>query len=254
MTFKLTWLADTLRAAGLSVIEEPDWKERGRGEMGDVRGVLTHHTGAGSDKNLLALVRDGRADLAGPLSHLFLARTGTYHVLAAGRCNHAGPGSWQGVTAGNSQLIGIEAANRGDGTEPWPTEQLNAYVIGVAAILRKLGEDSVMAAGHKEYATPRGRKIDPAFDMVEFRERVEAVMNGAGFIPPVAPADPRRSMLRKGDRGNSVRELQALLDIRVDGDFGPKTDSAVRSFQRANGLTVDGLVGPATWRALGVKG
>ena len=38
----------------------------------------------------------------------------------------------------------------------------------------------------------------------------------------------------------------------VDGIFGAETAAAVREFQRKNGLPVDGLVGPATWAALGL--
>lgn len=252
--FKLHWLADTLRAAGLKVVEEPDWKERGRGDMGNPRGVLAHHTAGPRNGNApsLRLVRDGRKDLAGPLSQLFLARDGTFHVLAAGRCNHAGVGRWQGVTAGNSDLIGIEAENAGDGKDPWPPEQMDAYIRGVAAILSHLGEDSVMVAGHKEFATPRGRKIDPAFDMVAFRENVGRVMRSEGSPEPVAPAAPSRSMLRKGDRGKSVELLQVRLGIRADGDFGPATERAVKAFQASKGLAADGLVGPKTWQALGV--
>lgn len=62
--------------------------------------------------------------------------------------------------------------------------------------------------------------------------------------------------LRAGTRGNLTRVLQALLYIRgfnpgpFDGIFGGKTESAVRAFQRANGLTVDGIAGPQTWSAL----
>ncbi|MFD3445219.1 peptidoglycan-binding protein [Microbacteriaceae bacterium 4G12] len=53
----------------------------------------------------------------------------------------------------------------------------------------------------------------------------------------------------------SVRSLQHLLNahgarIAVDGLFGPATDSAVRSYQRARGLVVDGVVGAATWSSL----
>lgn len=250
----LTWLADVLKAASLSVVEEPGWQEAGRGPMGPVKGILLHHT-AGSRKGnspSLELVKNGRKDLPGPLSQLFLARNGTFHVVGAGRCNHAGAGGWHGAT-GNSQFIGIEAENAGDGTDPWPDVQMDAYERGVAAILTYLGLDSVMAAGHKEYCSPRGRKIDPSFDCNEFRSNVERIMSeGGGGRRVVAETVPVNSMLRKGDRGKSVSVLQDRLGLIADGDFGPQTDKAVRTFQASQGLIADGLVGPATWKALGV--
>ena len=63
-----------------------------------------------------------------------------------------------------------------------------------------------------------------------------------------APAD--RPELRIGSSGEPVRWLQQRLTIAVDGDFGSQTDGAVKSFQRAGGLTDDGVVGPKTWAAL----
>lgn len=259
MTYALTWLADVLRAAGCKVVEQPDWKNRGRAEMGTVKGVLLHHTAGPLTGNApsLNLVEHGRPDLAGPLSHLVLGRDGTFFVVGAGKCNHAGAGLWHGVTAGNSNFIGIEAENAGTGKDPWPAIQMDAYARGVAAILKHVGADSVMAAGHKEYATPKGRKVDPSFDMVSFRERVAVIMaGGTNAVPQVAATDPTRAMLRKGDQGQDVRVLQAALNdkaranVPIDGAFGPKTEAAVKAFQTANGLVADGLVGPATWAKL----
>ena len=59
--------------------------------------------------------------------------------------------------------------------------------------------------------------------------------------------------LRKGDIGEEVRTLQRLLGVTVSGDFSAKTEAAVKSFQNGNSLTADGIVGPKTWAALGVK-
>lgn len=50
--------------------------------------------------------------------------------------------------------------------------------------------------------------------------------------------------------GADVKRLQARLEIEVDGIFGPKTRDAVINWQKAHGLTADGIVGPVTWNAL----
>lgn len=70
------------------------------------------------------------------------------------------------------------------------------------------------------------------------------------------PASTVRRTLRRGSHGEDVRELQNALNARgyncgtADGIFGKATESAVKAFQKANGLTVDGVVGRATWAAL----
>ena len=56
-------------------------------------------------------------------------------------------------------------------------------------------------------------------------------------------------LLRKGSRGEGVKELQRRLGMSgndVDGIFGPGTEKAVRKFQQDNGISVDGIVGPNT--------
>ena len=67
--------------------------------------------------------------------------------------------------------------------------------------------------------------------------------------------------VRRGSRGDAVRAVQEEFQfrnlsgdpsrgVRIDGIFGPQTEAAVRGFQQAAALTVDGVVGPLTWRAL----
>ncbi len=85
-----------------------------------------------------------------------------------------------------------------------------------------------------------------------------------GRLYGVSPAMPvetttvvGRPTVSYGSRGDAVRKLQELLNAlgydcgSVDGIFGSKTKAAVLAFQKANGLGVDGIVGPLTWAKLG---
>lgn len=68
---------------------------------------------------------------------------------------------------------------------------------------------------------------------------------------------PVATLLKEGSVGPEVREVQSLLAAQgfdpgpADGDFGPRTMTAVIAFQTAKGLEVDGIVGPETRQALG---
>lgn len=181
------------------------------------------------------------------------------YVVAAGRCNHAGVGDWQGFTQGNTTFIGIEAENtgftRGPKADPWPAVQMDAYRRGAAAILKKIRANAIMVCGHKEYALPPGRKIDPTFDMDDFRLQVAAIMAGTAPLPyviPVVDAEGRRTLRRgaRGARGNLVKQVQAAMGIAANGTFDAGTEAAVRQFQRDHGLVPDGIVGPRTWATL----
>jgi peptidoglycan hydrolase-like protein with peptidoglycan-binding domain len=71
-----------------------------------------------------------------------------------------------------------------------------------------------------------------------------------------APAAASRPTLSTGASGPEVVDLQNKLNERgynaglADGEFGPKTEAAVKSFQGGNGLDQDGIAGPKTWAAL----
>lgn len=260
MTFSLIWLPNVLEAAGLKVALVEGWQNRGRNDVGKIFGVICHHTAGPKNGNMpsLHLLINGRSDLPGPLAQLGLGRDGTYYVIAAGRCNHAGKGMWQGVTTGNTNFIGIEAENTGKVDDPWPAVQKDAYQRGVAAILKHLGRGPDFCAGHKEYALPKGRKPDPSFEMSPFRASVAAIINGTAPPPPLIPATepstptgtPGRPTLRRGATGALVTQLQTKLGMNPTGNFGPITEAAVRAFQRDHNLVPDGIVGPKTWAAL----
>lgn len=115
--------------------------------------------------------------------------------------------------------------------------------------------------------------------MDKFRERVQARLNGSETAT-TAPEEKVEQdntetvevaekaengaesvvygmkTLRKGSTGTQVEVLQWLLNQqsyaagKVDGIFGANTLTAVKSFQKANGLTVDGIVGKNTWAKL----
>lgn len=258
MAFALTWLAETLENAGLKVAEVPGWRTRGRSEMGIVKGVMCHHTAGPATGNMptLNLIINGRSDLPGPLSQLALGRDGTYYVVAAGRANHAGAGSWQGITTGNSSFIGIEAENTGLATDLWPPVQMQAYRHGVAAILRKIGAGAIMCCGHKEYAQPPGRKPDPIFDMNMFRSEIATILAGAAPLQLIPAQEPKpdntgRPTLRRGATGPHVTAIQTKLKTeKVDGIFGSHTEAKVRAFQREKGIVPDGIIGPETWKQI----
>ena len=62
--------------------------------------------------------------------------------------------------------------------------------------------------------------------------------------------------VRRGNKGNAVRTVQANVGVFVDGDFGINTQNAVKNFQKTHKLSdgrkleVDGIVGPMTWQAI----
>lgn len=277
---RAAWLPDVLSDAGLPFRVLPGWQGRGRA-MSTIYGVVVHDTVTPSsgwtNDRVDRLLRDGRTGLPGPLSQLGLDFDARLVVIADGRSNHNGYGTW-----GNN-AIGIEtycAGGLSGREEPWNAGQREVAARASAAILNHLGLGrsgywNPRVAGHKE-TDPR-RKIDPfSVDMSAFRQRVSDLMLG---VAPTVKDDVVSSLpvLRRRDRSSDPplsvasdadRRLQGLLaaagvlDLsptniragRPDGKFGPSTESAVREFQRRAGLRVDGVVSEQTWgRLLGVR-
>lgn len=258
MAFALTWMEKVLFNAGLKVAAQPGWKTRGHGDVGKIVGVMCHHTVGPLKGNMpsLNVITNGRPGLSGPLAQLGLGRDGTYFLVAAGRCFHAGNGNWQGFTSGNNNFIGIEAENTGYTKGPladtWPAVQMDAYRRGAAALLKHIKANSIMVCGHKEYRLPLGTKIDPTFDMPQFRMDVASIMSGASPKVTTIPKKDSdgRPTLRRGSKGDAVKTVQKALGITQSGEFDGATEAAVRAFQSNKELVADGIVGPRTWASL----
>ena len=98
-------------------------------------------------------------------------------------------------------------------------------------------------------ADTQARVITDWFD-VQLKKQGSAVEENAYKLELVS--------IRKGSRGDKVEALQVLLIASgyscgksgIDGSFGADTEKAVKTYQYAKGLTVDGIAGPATMRSL----
>lgn len=233
------WLADAARLTGYPVVEVSGWRTRGHGGLAAVEGVVCHHTAGpkSGEYPALAVVRDGRAGLAGPLSQLGIGRSGTVYVIAAGVAYHAGESAWAGrdpdgrsfsFTSLNGRFLGIEAEDDGDGA--WTAEQLDCYPRLVAALLHYMRRTAARAAAHREVALPRGRKVDPAgIDMNAFRARVaELLVDPLRRIPRTAAqeddmfTDADRALLnslaRRVDVGFARDQILTALGIAEPGN------------------------------------
>jgi len=178
----ILWLADVLRSAGVQVVEEGDWHNRGVSGSFNPIGVLWHHTAATSSASnpapALNICINGRSDLQGPLCHALVDYYGVFHLVSANRANHAG---WCGgsgpipVGDGNTMLIGWEIDYNGVSQQMTPA-QYSASLKATAAVLRQLGRDASYARGHRE--TSVTGKIDPSFiDLNVMRNDVATLLS-----------------------------------------------------------------------------
>lgn len=238
----LTWLADTLTQAGLVVVPYDGWETRTTRAGGlEVRGIVCHHTATGpttSNTAVARLLANGRSDLKGPLAQLGLDRDGHYWLIAAGRANGNGYGTW-----GNDS-INIEAFNDGVG-EPWPAVQVDAYERGCAALAHRCGLSIAEVRGHKE--TDPHRKVDPrGIDMDLFRAHVAAHLNPPEddmirIVNLTDPDNPGAGTHTYAVSGVVGRHMQRDEDIgELLGRFGavderPKGTTSSIMFALANG-------------------
>ena len=256
---KLTWLADALRDANLTVVEEPGWETRG-GEWNPI-GAMTHHTAPPSPYPVKKLygtrIKCNLTTQPGPKS------LGQIHVVAAGSCNYSsGRGSKQvredvehdiapSGTArerglpddggGNAYYINNEVSHNGDGSPLLPG-MYRHIVVAWGVICDRMDWTANRNIGHAEHTF---RKPDPHMDgltahpfMQRLRTDVASYMS-IGKLPAAVAGTER-------DEGMYQR-------IYYEQGYGiPGGDSAVTNWQLifvSLGLLapkyVDGKAGPS---------
>lgn len=142
------------------------------------------------------------------------------------------------------------------------TEQLNqnqfdalvsfAFNLG-AGNLRKLCKGRIavqIAQAMTQYCKANGKVLAG----LKRRRAAEQAL----FNKPVSAATPAQNQntedynmktIKKGSKGNAVKVWQIIIGVTPDGKFGSGTESTTRDWQESHGLTVDGTVGPMSWKA-----
>lgn len=181
--------------------------------------------------------------------------------------------AWHCGDAGNNTHIAFEICE----PKHWKTdgeyfEKAYKNAVELTAFLcKEYGLPATAVISHKEghqkgIASNHG---DPehwfkyfGYSMEDFRRDVAKSLNGEEVAVCPYTQNP---LLQSGDTGAQVVRLQGLLNLAKqrlslsfakllpDGIFGAKTLWAVKDFQIARGLVVDGVVGPKTWQALIVR-
>lgn len=118
--------------------------------------------------------------------------------------------------------LGVEGGNHGDCGEGYPFK----YVMQLAKDIR----DGKQPAASKPVPKPKPKPTTkkPTTNRPRFSGRP----------------------LKNGSKGKGVQAIQRKLKVKADGQFGDKTEAAVKKFQKSKKLTVDGIVGKETWKKL----
>jgi N-acetylmuramoyl-L-alanine amidase len=244
-----------LKMWGLTVKETDGWRTHnraGHGSWGPVHGFIVHHTGDDAADNLdLAIVRNGRSDLPGPLAQFGIDDTGTVYLIGCGRANHAGGGDpavlrqvesedygkyprpsrfhegSPGATDGNTVFYGVETFY--SGTHKPTDHTYTAMVRLTAAVCAFHGWGAKSVIGHKEWSD---WKVDPGnVDMARFRGDVAQAL-GTGPAVTV-PADKPAATVHRTPVLNAIRDnARTLRDTKGTSPRRQKAGAAILAIVR----------------------
>lgn len=255
--------ANLMVARGLRVQYASGWEGRSNGySFNPTVGFIDHHTAATSDIDNVLI--NGRSDLPGPLCQWALHKDGTWVLIASGGANHAGasvPGAPTNSTGWGCEATGPIPL---DGYGPSAFPNYDSYVAGMACILEAEGWGTSKVWAHKESASPKGRKIDPTFDMDAFRDDIDSGGGGDWFDMATQAdletavrkvlnegtaygksnwGDTNEEMYKRlGDLLNNLAEVKSLVNFVWVGDgrdVGPDKDTHPWSVKTVRQLCFD---------------
>jgi hypothetical protein len=155
-------------------------------------------------------------------------------------------------------------AQTASGNKWFTVDQFKLVQGGYNALGYGLVQDGIVGpkttAAIRDFQSKNGLAVDGIHGPATEAKLVEVVAARAHAATP-APAAGGRPTIQKGSTGEAVATLQRKLrgsyplyagKLATDGIFGVGTKACVIEFQRRAGLTPDGIVGPATWKALGL--
>lgn len=156
-----------------------------------------------------------------------------YHLVDEEmRAWHAGESYWRGHANLNGRSIGIEIANPGhsNGYKPFPELQMQSVIELCHGILARHPIPPRNVVGHSDIAFLR--KVDPG-ELFDWPRLARAAIG----VFPFGTHPVMGSELKRGDHGKKVTRLQTALNnwgygLKLDGDYGEKTEKCVTAFQR----------------------
>lgn len=187
-----------------------------------------------------------------------------------------------GLTQKCNNLFGIKGLYNGQGEEFWTTEYYNGIKTRIKAYFRKYPSWQESIADHSSLFNRLSRYANLRGETDYVKACTNVRLDGYATSPtytstlintihkyhldewdrevigniPISTPDIDHPTLRKGDRGDEVKQWQAFLNANdyrcgtVDGIFGNNTEKAVKQYQAAHGLVADGIIGPKTWASL----
>jgi putative chitinase len=188
---------------------------------------------------------EGRADLGNTRSGDGVRYKGRGLIQLTGRANYRSVGRALGIDLERNPALAAEPRlSLRIACEYWRSRNVNALCDrdDLIAVTRSIN-GGLNGLDDRRSLTTKAKAV---------LARIEALMLSG------AAAKQGRPVLRRGSKGEDVAVLQSMLRrlgyrLTIDADFGAATELAVMRVQAARKLTVDGIVGPATWRVLEPK-